>query len=84
MTPPQHTQANSIVQRLCLEANDAWEQQDYHKSIRLFGQAARKEPHNPALLLNLALAHGKRYDSDAARRCIEKAVKISKNPPQTL
>ncbi|MGH7980165.1 MAG: tetratricopeptide repeat-containing sulfotransferase family protein, partial [Limisphaerales bacterium] len=46
--------------------------------------AARKEPHNPALLLNLALAHGKRYDSDAARRCIEKAVKISKNPPQTL
>ena len=84
MSQPHPSQASSAVQRLYLEANDAWEQQDYQKSIRLFGQAARKEPHNPKLLLNLALAYGKRYDYPAAERCIEKAVQISKDRAQTL
>ncbi|HEV2455399.1 MAG TPA: sulfotransferase [Verrucomicrobiae bacterium] len=84
MAPPHQNQVHSVVQRLCLEANDAWEQQDYQRSIRLFGQAARKEPLNPTLLLNLALAYGKRYDFPAAERCIEKAVRISKDRAQTL
>lgn len=84
MTQPHPSPANSAVQRLYLEANDAWEQQDYQKSIRLFGQAARKEPQNPTHLLHLALAYGKRYEYPAAERCIEKAVQISKNRAQTL
>jgi tetratricopeptide (TPR) repeat protein len=84
MTQPHPSQASPVVQRLYLEANDAWEQQDYQKSIRLFGQAARREPHNPMLLLNLALAHGKRYDFSAAERCIEEAVHLSKDRAKTL
>ncbi|MGH7981351.1 MAG: tetratricopeptide repeat protein, partial [Limisphaerales bacterium] len=78
------SRASSAVQRISLEANDAWEQQDYQKSIRLFQQAACKEPRNPKLLLNLALAHGKRYEFAAAQRCIEKAVQISQDRAQTL
>jgi tetratricopeptide (TPR) repeat protein len=84
MTQPRPSQASSAVQLLCLEANDAWEQQDYQKSFQLFGQAARKEPKNPTHLLNLALAYGKRYDYPTAERCIEKAVQISKDRAQTL
>jgi tetratricopeptide (TPR) repeat protein len=72
------------IQRLYDEANEAWEQQDYQKSISLFGKASRKEPHNPALLLNLALAYGKRYNFSSAESCIEKAVQISKDRAKTL
>jgi len=84
MTQLHPSHSNSAVQRLYLEANDAWEQQEYQKSIRLFGQIARKEPHNPTHLLNLALAYGKRYDFRAAERCLEKAVQISKDHAKTL
>ncbi|HXB60872.1 MAG TPA: sulfotransferase [Candidatus Acidoferrales bacterium] len=80
----QPNKPNPVIQQLYREANQAWEQQDYQKSISLFEQAARKEPHNPALLLNLVRAHGKRYDFPAAERCLEKAVQISTNRAQTL
>jgi Tfp pilus assembly protein PilF len=84
MTQPHPSKLSPAIQRLYQEANQAWEQQDYQKSISCFEQAARKEPHNPALLLNLARACGKRYDFPAADRSIEKAVQISKDRAQTL
>jgi tetratricopeptide (TPR) repeat protein len=84
MTQPHPNKSNQAIQRLYQEANQAWEQQDYQKSISLFEQVTRKEPHNPVPLLNLARAHGKRYDFPAAERCIEKAVQISKDRAQTL
>lgn len=84
MTQPYPSKQNSAIQRLYLEANEAWERQDYQKSISLFGKASRKEPHNPTRLLDLALAYGKRYNFSAAEHCIEKAVQISKDRAQTL
>ena len=84
MSRPQPNKPNPAIQRLYRQAEEAWGQQDYQKSISLFEQATRKEPYNPALLLNLARAHGKRYDFPAAERCIEKAVQISKDRAQTL
>jgi tetratricopeptide (TPR) repeat protein len=84
MSPPRPNKLNLVIQRLYQEANEAWEQQDYQKSISLFEQATHKEPHNPALLIDLARAHGKRYDYPAAERCIEKAVQISQDRAQTL
>ncbi|HUA68822.1 MAG TPA: sulfotransferase [Candidatus Saccharimonadales bacterium] len=84
MNRSQPNKLNPAVQRLYQEAEEAWERQDYQKSISLFEQATRKEPYNPALLLNLARAYGKRYDFPAAERCIEKAVQISKDRAQTL
>lgn len=82
MTQPNPSKLSSAVQRLYREANQAWEHQEYQKSISFFEQATRKEPHNPALFLNLARAHGKRYDFPAAERSIEKAVQISKTAPK--
>lgn len=84
MTQPHPSKSNPAIQRLYREANEAWEQQDYRKSISLFEKIARKEPYNPAPLLNVALACGKRYDFPAAERYIEKAVQISKDRAQTL
>ncbi len=84
MSQPHPNKPNPVIQRLYREANEAWEQQDYQKSIGLFEQATHKEPFNPLLLLNLARAHGKRYDYPAAEHCIEKAVQISKDRARTL
>src|SRR5690348_16898865 len=84
MNQPHSNKPNPAIERLYREANAAWEQQDYQKSISLFEQAAKKDPGNPTLLLNLARAHGKRYDYPAAERCIEQAVQISRDRAQTL
>ncbi len=84
MSQPHPNKPNPAIQRLYREANEAWGQQDYPKSISLIEQATRKEPYNPVLLLDLARAHGQRYDYPAAERCIEKAVQISKDRAQTL
>ena len=84
MSQPHLKKPNPAIQRLHQEANEAWEQQDYQKSIKLFEKAARKEPHNPSLLLQLARAYGQRYDYPAAERYIEKAVQISTERAHTL
>jgi tetratricopeptide (TPR) repeat protein len=84
MSRPPQNKPNPVIQRLFREAAEAWENQDYQKSFDLMEQAARKEPRNPSLLLDLARAYGKRYDYPAAQRCIEKAVQISNDRVRTL
>ena len=84
MSQPKPNKPNPAIQRLYREAEEAWGQQDYQKSINLIEQAARKEPYNPSLLLDLVRACGKRYDFPAAERYIEKAVQISKDRAHTL
>lgn len=70
---------NPTIERLQLEAREAWENLEYQKGIHLLERAARKEPGNPSLLLNLAQACVQRYDFAVAERYIEKAVKLSAN-----
>jgi tetratricopeptide (TPR) repeat protein len=84
MSQPRPNKPNPAIQRLYQEADLAWGRQDYQKSIDLIEQATHKEPHNPALLLDLARACGKRYDYPAAERCLEKVVQISKDRAQAL
>ena len=84
MTRPHPSQPNPAIQRLYQEAELAWEQLDYPKSIHLIELATRKDPRNPSLLLDLARAYGRRFDFPAAGRCLEKAVQISGNRAQTL
>lgn len=77
MNPPNPNQPNPEIQRLCREAEESWKRLDYQKCISLIGEAVQKEPSNPSLHLNLARAHGLRYDYSAARGCIEKALEVS-------
>ena len=84
MSQPHLTKPNPAIQRLYRESEEAWEQQDYRKSIRLIEKATRKEPRNPSLFLDLARAYGLRYDFHAAERCAEKAVQISTDRACTL
>src|SRR6267142_1986008 len=84
MSRPHLNKPNPAIQQLYRESEEAWGRQDYQKSISLIERATRKEPYNPALLLDLARAYGKRYDFPAAERYIEKAVQISKDRAHTL
>jgi len=84
MSRPAQTKSQQAVGRLLQDAEAAWGQQDYQKSISLIEQATRKEPSNPTLLLDLARAHGLRYDFPAAECCLEKAVMISSGRASTL
>lgn len=81
--PTKH-KPKKAIQQLCQEASEAWARQDCQKSISLLELAVRKEPSNPSLHLNLARAHGLRYDYSAAERCIERALQVSKGGVQIL
>ena len=82
--PPHANKSNQTIQQLYREAEEAWGRQDYQKSIGLIEQATRKEPLNPSLLLDLARAHGRRYDFPSAEKYLERAVQISKDRAHTL
>lgn len=84
MNQPARSGPNSTIERLQLEARIAWENLEFEKALHLIERAARKDPGNPSLLLNLAQAYVQRYDFAPAERYIEKAVKLSPNPTQTL
>ena len=77
MNRPRLNKPNPAIERLYLEAEDAWGRLDYQKSISLLKRASRKDPSNPFLLLDVARACGQRYDYVAAKRYLEKAVQIS-------
>jgi tetratricopeptide (TPR) repeat protein len=82
--PPHANKPNQTIQQLYREAEVAWGRQDYETSISLIEQATRKEPLNPSLLLDLARAHGRRYDFPSAEKNLERAVQISKDRARTL
>ncbi|SPE51736.1 Sulfotransferase [Verrucomicrobia bacterium] len=84
MNQPRLSKPNPAIERLYREAEEAWARQDYQKGIGFIEQATRKEPHNPSLLLDLARAHGRRYDFPAAERYLERAVHISSGRALTL
>src|SRR5262245_14842954 len=75
---------NKAIERLCQEASEAWKRQDYDKSISLLDQTVEKDPSNPSLHLNLARAHGLRWDYSAVERSIDKALQASQGSVQVL
>ena len=84
MSQQQPSKPNKAIERLCREASEAWGRQDYPRSISLLEQAVQKNPSNPSLHLNLARAHGLRYDYAAVERCIEKALQVSQGRVEIL
>ncbi len=84
MNRPRLTKPNPAIERLYLEAETAWGELEYQKSISLLRKASRKDPSNPHLLLDIARACGQRYDFDAAKRYLEKAIQLSTARAQVL
>lgn len=66
------------------EVAGAWQRQDYEKAIEVLTRAARLDPGNAGLLLDLGRAHGLRYDPVAARRCFDQAASLASPRGATL
>ena len=73
----QRMVSQGSLSRLFQEAAEAWRAQEYERTIDLLQRAARLDPANVAVLLDLARAHGLRYDYGAAEQCLDKAIRIS-------
>ncbi len=84
MIPPPPNKPNEEIQRLCQEAGEAWKRLDYQRCISLIELAIQKEPANPSLYINLARAHGLRYDYSSVERCIEQALAVSQDHVRML
>ncbi len=68
--------SNPAIEKLYREADEAWADLDYRKSLGLMEKAIRKDPGNPSRYLHLARGCGRRYDFPAAQRYIDKALQV--------
>ena len=66
------------------EAAEAWKRQEYQRTIDTLERAARLDPANCSILLDLGRAYGLRYNYEAADRCLEKAIRVAPNRAETL
>ncbi len=73
----QRLVSQGALSRMFAEAAAAWREQDYDKTIDLLDRAARLDPANASIRLDLARAQGLRYDYAAAEASLDKAISIS-------
>ena len=72
------------LSRLFQEAAEAWKLQDYQRSIEVLERAARLDPANASIHLDLGRAYGMRYDYGEAERCLEKAARVAARKVEAL
>ena len=72
------------LNRIINDAGEAWERGDFHQSFELLERASLLNPSNFRILLHLGQLYGLRYQSAAAERCFERAVRVAPNKSETL
>ena len=73
----QRSVSQGSLSRMFQETAEAWKRQDYQQAIETLQRAARLDPANLSLLLDLGRAHGLRYDYSEAERSFDKAVRLA-------
>jgi len=73
----QRLVSQGSLSRMFQEAAVAWKRQEYQKTIDTLERAARLDPANASIQLDLGRAYGLRYDYCQAERCLEKAVRVA-------
>jgi Flp pilus assembly protein TadD len=66
------------------EAAEAWKRLDYQQSIDILERAAKMDPANARVALDLGRAYGMRYDYAGAERCLEKGVRVAAQKAEAL
>ena len=80
----QRLVSRGSLSRLFQESAEAWKRLDYQQSIETLERAARLDPANASIQLDLGRAYGMRYDYAAAERCLEKAARVAARKVETL
>src|SRR6186713_608641 len=76
--------STNTLSRMFQEAAEAWKRQEYAEALEVLERAARLDPANASIQLDLGRAYGMRYDFGAAERCLEKAVRVAPSKAETL
>src|SRR5215471_16865934 len=72
------------LSRMFQEAAEAWKRLDYQQSIEILERAAKMDPANARIQLDLGRAYGMRYDYSAAERSLEKGVRVAAQKAEAL
>lgn len=72
------------LSRMFQEAAEAWKRQEYQQTIEILERAARLDPANVSIQLDLGRAYGLRYNYSEAERCLEKAVRVAVRKVEAL
>jgi tetratricopeptide (TPR) repeat protein len=80
----QRLASAGALSRLFQEAAEAWKRQDYQQTLDTLERAARLDPANPSIQLDLGRAYGLRYDYAHAEICFEKAARVAPRKAETL
>jgi tetratricopeptide (TPR) repeat protein len=72
------------LSRLFQEAAEAWKRLEYQQTIDTLERAARMDPANSSVQLDLGRAYGLRYNYAEAERCFEKAVRVAPRKVEAL
>jgi tetratricopeptide (TPR) repeat protein len=72
------------LSRMFQEAAEAWKRLNYQQSIEILERAAKMDPANARIQLDLGRAYGMRYDYSAAERCLEKGVRVAVQKAEAL
>jgi len=83
MKRPQLISPGSL-NRMIAEAAGAWNRGDWPQSLELLERAAKFDPANIHILLNLGERYGFRYRSADAERCFDKAARLAPNKTEVL
>lgn len=83
MTRPRLASKNALA-RLLERADDAKKRLDFQGCVETMERAARQDPGNPTLLLNLGHAYGRNFDYAAAERSFERAFRIAPRKVEAL
>jgi tetratricopeptide (TPR) repeat protein len=70
--------SDGALARMRQAALGAWQRQDFSEYFKIMEQAARQDPANAEILLDMGAAYGMRYDYASAERCFEKAVRVAR------
>ena len=72
------------LDRMLKTVGEAWNRKDFQQAIETMERASRLNPSNVGIQLDLGRLHGLRYNSVAAERCFEQAVRMAPNKTETL
>src|SRR5437763_14895414 len=83
MKRPQLISQGALA-RLLGAADEARNRLDFAQCVEILDRAARLDPGNAGLLLNLGHAQGKNFDYAAAERSLERALRIAPKKTESL
>jgi tetratricopeptide (TPR) repeat protein len=81
---PLRLTSEGALRRLCQSAVELWRKHDYDQYFATMEKAARLDPANYRLLIDLGAAYGARYDYSGAERCFDKAARLAPHDPNVL